>query len=96
MDVHGDKAHGFAATDRKSITIQGVTQVGAFDEVEIYMVTVRGPLLLRGEGLQITQLNLDDKVLSVEGRIDSVQYVEEHSPQNLKQKGKNLLERLLR
>nr|WP_279286959.1 YabP/YqfC family sporulation protein [Heliobacterium chlorum] len=96
VDVHNDKSHGFVVEDRKNIMIRGVTQVGAFDENEIYTVTVRGPLLLRGEGLQIIQLNLDEKVLSVEGYITAVQYLEENSPQNIRQKGKNLLSRLLR
>ncbi|QGG48714.1 sporulation protein YabP [Heliorestis convoluta] len=88
--------HGFVVSERKSIQIEGVTQVGAFDEEEIYLVTLGGPLLLKGEGLQITQLNLDDQILAVEGYIKSVQYLEENSPQNYKQKGKNLISRLLR
>ncbi|KAB2953045.1 sporulation protein YabP [Heliorestis acidaminivorans] len=88
--------HNFSVSERKSIRVEGVTQVGAFDEEEIYMVTLGGPLLLKGEGLQISQLNLDDQILTVEGYIKSVQYLDENSPQNFKQKGKNIISRLLR
>lgn len=96
MDVRNDKHHGMEMADRKSITIRGVTQVGAFDEAEIFMVTVKGALLLKGEGLHITQLNLDDGILAAEGYINSVQYLEESSAQTLRQKGKGFLGRLLK
>ncbi|MCW2277032.1 YabP/YqfC family sporulation protein [Heliophilum fasciatum] len=85
---------GFEVIARGEMIVRGVKQVGAFDEVEILLETVDGPLLLRGEGLHITQLNLDEQYLELAGRINQVQYMEETAGPSLRHRGKNLLTRL--
>ena len=51
-------------------------EVERFDETSIVMNTVRGTLVVQGEGLHIEQLSLDGGDLKVEGTIDALTYEE--------------------
>lgn len=83
--------HSFTLNGRKLLTIQGVQHVDYFDESEITIETNMGTLVLKGEGLHITQLNLDTGTLSAEGFFNAVIYTE-----SKKGKGKGILSRILR
>ena len=52
-----------------------------------------GALYLKGEGLHISKLNLDQGTLSVQGYISSLEYKEGKSARG---KGKNMLSRLMK
>ena len=80
-------------TDRKQLVLEGVQQVGSFDEKAISLDTNLGFLQLKGEDMHITQLNLDVGSLVVEGFICSMEYLEGRSA---KGKGKGVFSRLLR
>ncbi len=82
--------HQFTLTDREDLTVEGVMSLGSFDEKEIVMETEQGMLTVRGEGLNIKQLNLEKGNILVEGMVRSVAYDDE-----VRQK-KGLLERLLK
>jgi sporulation protein YabP len=79
--------------DRKHLDLEGVRHVGSFDEREIVLDTNMGALFLRGEGLNITKLNLDEGTLSVQGFINAMEYKEAKSA---RAKGKNMLSRLVK
>jgi len=51
--------HRFALNGRKELVMEGVQHVASFDESEITLETSLGTVILKGEGLHITQLNLD-------------------------------------
>jgi sporulation protein YabP len=80
-------------TDRKHLVLEGVQQVGSFDEKAISLDTNLGFLQLKGEDLHITHLNLDEGNLIVEGFISSIEFLEVRSA---KGKGKGVLSRLLK
>lgn len=86
-------AQKLALIDRKKLDLMGVRHVGSFDEKEIVLDTNLGMLYLKGEGLNITKLNLDDGSLSVEGLINAIEYKEVKSA---KVKGKNMISRLMK
>lgn len=75
------RVHNVDVTNRESATITGVTDVEAFNEEEIVMLTELGVLVLAGEGLHIVRLDLDDGILSAEGRIHAMEYVQESRTQ---------------
>lgn len=85
--------HKLILTERKHLVIEGVLHVGSFDEKEISLDTSLGFLLLKGEGLHITQLNLDEASLTVEGFISSMEFLEGKSA---KGRGKGMLSRILK
>lgn len=51
--------HSLTVNGRKQLILQGVLLVDSFDESEIKLETNMGILSLKGEGLHITQLNLE-------------------------------------
>ena len=82
--------HQFNVVDREEMTVDGVVNLGSFDEHEVIMETEQGILTVKGTGLNIKQLNLDNGNIIFEGTIKSIVYDDA-----VKQK-KGLLERLLK
>lgn len=82
--------------DRKCLRVDGVEHVGAFDEYEISLDTNMGFLLIKGEGLHITGLNLEEGNLTVEGFIASMSFIEGRTAKGIKEKSKNVLGRIFR
>ncbi len=72
-----------SVTDRSSAVLTGVEEVISYDENNIVMQTSLGQLTLDGEGLNIVQLNLGEGIVSVEGRIDALYYMEQREKRSL-------------
>lgn len=66
--------HTLTLAGRSTATITGVEDVDCFNEQIVVLRTSLGALTLSGEGLNISQLNLDDGRLIVEGEISAVEY----------------------
>ncbi|AIF50050.1 sporulation protein YabP [Pelosinus sp. UFO1] len=82
--------HQILLVDREEITIDGVSSLGSYDEKEVIMETEQGLLLIKGEGLNIKQLNLDKGNIVVDGVIKSLSYDDSSHGK------KGLLERFLK
>ncbi len=83
-------------TNREHVEVEGVEHVASFDELEIVLGTKLGVLLLKGENMHITQLNLDEGRLVVEGKIKCIDYDEERAVKGLRGRSKGLLDRILK
>lgn len=83
-------------TNREHVVIEGVEHVASFDEEEIVLETKMGLLLLKGQNLHITQLNLEEGNLIVEGLLKSVDFTEEKTARGVRGRGKSFLNRLLK
>ena len=70
-------------TDRTALELTGVEEVVSYDENNIVVTTYLGQLTLDGEGLNIVQLNLGEGIVSVEGRIDALYYMEQKEKRSL-------------
>lgn len=88
------EAHSLVLNNRETLQATGVTFVSSFDEREVILDTTQGMLHLKGEDLHITQLNLEEGKVVVQGRLDSVEY--KAADRNLRSRGRNIMERLLR
>ena len=65
---------------RKHLTVSGVEEVVSFDEREITMRTGAGDLIVRGEGMTISKLNVEGGDVHVHGEIAELHY-EEAAPE---------------
>jgi len=60
--------------NREKLNISGVVDVESFNDECVIVDTDLGVLVIRGEDLHISKLNLDNSELSLEGEIVSCEY----------------------
>ncbi len=66
--------HQILLCDREEMSFDGVISLGSYDEKEIVMETEQGMMIVKGEGLNIKQLNLDKSNIIVDGLIKTITY----------------------
>ncbi|RKD20923.1 sporulation protein YabP [Caminicella sporogenes DSM 14501] len=71
-----NRSQNIILENREKMSISGVEHVKSYNDDMIVLVTVQGNLTIRGEGLDIKKLNLEDGNLSIEGYITSIVYSE--------------------
>lgn len=71
--------HSVSMAGRETMEIRGVTDVISFDEQTVALSTVCGNMEIGGSGLHIHVLSMEDGVVTMDGRIDSVTYYESSS-----------------
>lgn len=74
MTKRAPMPHSIVMDDRKKADISGVARVITFDESEVSLETDLGALILTGDKLHVTRLMLEEGRLTLEGRIDGVEY----------------------
>jgi len=60
--------------NRESLKISGVKDVKSFNENIVEAETVLGKLTVKGEGIKIARLSLDDSILELTGYMYSCEY----------------------
>lgn len=70
------KPHNITMEQRKKLSVSGVEDVESFDEHEIVMQTTQGCLIVRGEGLSVGKLSVDNGDVTVEGKVTELRYEE--------------------
>ncbi len=65
---------------REKLSISGVIDVQSFDEEQILLETVRGMLIIRGQGLHVERLQLEAGELIVEGEVGCMEYDDSVQP----------------
>ncbi|MEQ8201855.1 MAG: sporulation protein YabP [Syntrophomonadaceae bacterium] len=86
--------HSLTMDNRQKLHLSGITNVIAFDEEEIVLETSQGYLFINGADMHITMLNLDQGQVAIQGNINNLGYKAQGT--DLKTKGKNVLNRLLK
>ena len=66
--------HHMFMQDRKLLEMSGVSDVDSFDDAVVVAYTALGAIRIRGRGLHVKKLSLEEGTLSVEGDIDAVTY----------------------
>lgn len=68
--------HNLNLEARKHLNLTGVKDVESFDENAIIASLYNCDVIIKGSNLQISNLNIDNGNLDVEGTVDSISYVE--------------------
>ena len=68
------RQHKMVMINRKSCSLTGVADVIAFDENEVILETDMGMLMLKGQGLHVKRLTLEQGEVELEGKLDSFLY----------------------
>lgn len=86
-------SHNINITGRKNINLTGVKKIDNFDENEFLLETNMGYLLIKGKELEIIKLDTYQGDVSIKGKIDSLNYLEES---NKKQKNESVFSKLFK
>lgn len=71
--------HKLTLTERKSMTMTGVTEVVSFDENMVVLKTSLGLLTIHGQGLQLKNLSQEGGQVAVDGTVSAFIYEEPRS-----------------
>ena len=83
----GNQDHRITVHARKSMQVLGVTDVLSFDEQAVMLNTLCGGMEISGGELHIQVLNMEDGVVALDGRIDSITYFDRESTQKAEKSG---------
>ena len=79
-DRNREIPHNIILEGREKLSISGVFDVHSFDEEQVLLETVRGMVLVRGQGLHVERLQLEAGELIVEGEIGVIEYDDSVQP----------------
>src|SRR5690625_1393132 len=71
------KEHNIQINNRKEIEINGVKDIDSFDNEEFLIETVMGYLIIRGQNLQLKNLNVDEGLVQIKGKLYEMTYVDD-------------------
>ncbi|RYL88190.1 sporulation protein YabP [Sporolactobacillus sp. THM7-4] len=77
---HKDKPeqnHDIVIKNRKTIEITGVKHVESFDHEEFLLETVMGYLAVKGAQLKMQNLNVEQGMVAIEGKIFEISYLDD-------------------
>ncbi|TGA96532.1 sporulation protein YabP [Sporolactobacillus shoreae] len=69
--------HDIVVKNRKTIEITGVKHVESFDHEEFLLETVMGFLAVKGSALKMQNLNVEQGMVAIEGKILEISYLDE-------------------
>lgn len=73
----GGVNHIVSLNERKSIVITGVKKIESFDNEEFLLNTNLGAMLIKGENLEMIKLDTLEGNVSIKGRINGLNYLED-------------------
>ncbi len=88
--IRADLPHNIIMENRSKISISGVENAESYNETEVVLHTSKGVLIIKGEEMNLSKLNLDSGEITVNGRITVLEYVEP------RQSGGSLLSRIFK
>ncbi len=71
-----EKNHTLILENRQRAALTGISEVLAFDENQVVLLTEGGEIALTGEGLHVTRLMLEEGQLTVDGKLDGIIYTQ--------------------
>ncbi len=86
-------SHAVTINERKNLVISGVKKIDSFDNEEFLMETNMGYVVVKGQGLEIVKLDTFQGNVSLKGKINSLNYME--NP-NKKEKEESIFSKLFK
>lgn len=77
MNKQPAQNHDVVMKDRKTIEITGVKHVESFDHEEFLLETVMGFLAIKGTRLKMKNLNVEQGIVAIEGKIFDISYLDD-------------------
>ncbi|MDX8047545.1 sporulation protein YabP [Gracilibacillus sp. S3-1-1] len=84
MPAQQQMEHHVKMTNRRLLEIDGVKEVDSFDSEEFLLQTVMGYLVIRGENLQMKNLDVESGHVSIKGKIYELSYLDEQHGEKAK------------
>ena len=69
------KKHLLSLDNRVKLVLTGAEDVSGFNEETVSVKTTCGTLIIKGEKLHIDKLNLETGEVSIDGKINAMQYI---------------------
>nr|WP_231572127.1 sporulation protein YabP [Pontibacillus halophilus] len=70
--------------NRRNLEITGVKEVDSFDAEEFLLQTTMGYLVIRGQNLQMKNLDVEEGIVSIKGKVYELSYLDEQSGEKAK------------
>ncbi len=84
--------HKIDINERKNIFLTGVKKLNSFDDKEFFVDSIMGPILIKGHNLELIKLDTFQGSLSIKGKINSVNYLDDVK----KEKNETIIARLFK
>ncbi|MBP1970373.1 sporulation protein YabP [Virgibacillus natechei] len=78
------KEHYVKLNNRKDLEITGVKEVDSFDNEEFLLETVMGYLIVRGQNLQLQNLDVGEGIVTIKGKVYELSYVDDTNEEKAK------------
>lgn len=69
---HAEGSQRIVISDRQELALNGVTDVISFDESGAVLKSVKGALIIDGEELHVTKLDIANGNVEIEGKINGL------------------------
>src|SRR5699024_11630902 len=79
-----EQPYKIEVNQHKEIEISGVKELDSFDNEEFLLETTMGYLIVRGEHLQLKNLNVEAGFLQITGKLYEMTYLDDHHGERAK------------
>ena len=76
--------HTLTITDRNHLSITGVEKVVSVKPDLVQLKSTAGDIIVTGQNIEVTKLDLDSHLLNLSGKFDSIKYTENNKTPLLK------------
>ena len=91
-DINETFNHMITLNERKYIVLSGIKKLNSFDDSEFFVDSIMGAILIKGDNLELLKLDTFQGTLSIKGKINSVNYLDD----NKKIRTENIMARLFK
>lgn len=91
-DINETFSHMITLNERKNIVLSGIKKLNSFDDSEFFVDSIMGAILIKGDNLELLKLDTFQGTLSIKGKINSVNYLDD----NKKIRTENIMARLFK